>query len=216
MALQHRVGTRLHREVDVLADRLGDSAIASITSGVKSWGCGLVNRIAADASTALTCRKSSANSGRVGRAGTETSRPYVLTFCPSRVTSTTPRAARPCTSARMSPIGARALGPAHERHDAERARVVAPGRDRDPRTERRRASRRAARSGTSRCTRGRPSAGPSTSDRSAGRAGAAARGCRPRRRPRAPSAGSGPGPSARGSPHHDPQLGVRAPSAGLR
>ena len=40
-----------------------------------------------------------------------TSRPKVFTFCPSSVTSTTPEATRPCTSARMSPIERDRCGP---------------------------------------------------------------------------------------------------------
>ena len=83
---------------------LGVSAIASITSGVKSCGCGDVNRTRRMPGTAPTSRSSSANSGRLDEPGTVTSRPYVFTFCPSSVTSTTPRDARPWTSARMSPI----------------------------------------------------------------------------------------------------------------
>ena len=81
------------------------SAIASITSGVKSCGCGLVNRIRRSPSTSFTARSSSANSGRLADSGTVRSRPYVLTFWPSSVISTTPRRASPCTSARTSPIG---------------------------------------------------------------------------------------------------------------
>ena len=90
---------------------VGVSAIASITSGVKSWGCGEVNRTRRIPSTRPTCRRSSANSGRFEEPGTVTSRPYVFTFCPSRVISTTPREASPCTSARMSPSERERWGP---------------------------------------------------------------------------------------------------------
>ena len=69
----------------------GVSAMASITSGVKSCGCGDVNRTRRMPSTRPTCRRSSANSGRFDDPGTVTSRPYVFTFWPSSVTSTTPR-----------------------------------------------------------------------------------------------------------------------------
>src|SRR5215208_3452761 len=51
------------------------SAIASITSGVKSWGCGLVNRIRRSPSTRFTARSRSANSGRRADPGTVRSRP---------------------------------------------------------------------------------------------------------------------------------------------
>ena len=59
---------------------LSPSAIASITSGVKSCGCGLVNRILRMPSTPFTARSRSANSGRRGESGTVRSRPYVFTF----------------------------------------------------------------------------------------------------------------------------------------
>ena len=64
----------------------------------------------------------------------------------------------------------------------------------------RRDARPAARSGRPRCTRGRPSAAHPAPTPSAGRAGAAARACPPRRRPTARAVGSRPGPSGRGSP----------------
>ena len=86
-------------------------AIASITSGVKSCGCGLVKRILRRPSTWFTARSRSANSGRRGESGTVRSRPYVLTFWPRRETSTTPRRANPCTSASTSPIGRDRCGP---------------------------------------------------------------------------------------------------------
>ncbi len=75
-------------------------AIVSITSGRKSLGCGLVNRMRSMPSTASTALSSSAkpvsNSGR-------RSRPYEFTFWPSSVTSRTPWRASPVTSARISP-----------------------------------------------------------------------------------------------------------------
>ncbi len=51
------------------------AAIASMTSGVKSWGCGEVKRIRRSPSTSFTCRSSSAKSGRRDVPGTVTSRP---------------------------------------------------------------------------------------------------------------------------------------------
>ena len=87
------------------------SAIASITSGVKSCGCGDVNRTRRMPSTEPTSRSKAANSGRLGAPGTVTSRPYVFTFCPRSVTSTTPLRARVCTSARTSPNGLDRCGP---------------------------------------------------------------------------------------------------------
>src|SRR6266540_983865 len=87
------------------------SAMASITSGVKSCGCGLVNRIRRRPSTPSTARRSSANRDLEPDPGTVRSRPYVFTFCPSSVTSTTPEAASPWTSARTSPSGRDRWGP---------------------------------------------------------------------------------------------------------
>src|SRR2546426_3442715 len=80
------------------------SAMASITSGVKSCGCGDVNRILRMPSTRSTSRRRRANTGRRAEPGTVRSRPYVLTFWPRSVTSTTPFEARCWTSERMSPI----------------------------------------------------------------------------------------------------------------
>ena len=88
-----------------------EDAIASITSGVKSCGCGEVKRIRRIPSTWLTIRSRSANSGLREDSGTVTSRPKVLTFWPSSVTSTTPAATSPWTSARMSPIERDRCGP---------------------------------------------------------------------------------------------------------
>ena len=177
----------------------GVSAMASMTSGVKSCGCGLVNRTRRIPSTAPTCRRRSANSGVRDDPGTVTSRPYVFTFWPSRVTSTTPRAASPWHLGQDVADGAGALRPPHERHDAERAGVVAPRRDRDPRAERVVAGRRAARSGTSPSARVRPSGGPRSPSVPTGPGGAAARGSRRPRRPKGHDAGSRPGPSGRGT-----------------
>ena len=59
---------------------VGVSAIASITSGVKSCGCGDVNRTRRMPSTPPTWRSSSPKRGRFDEPGTVTSRPYVLTF----------------------------------------------------------------------------------------------------------------------------------------
>ena len=65
------------------------SAIAAITSGRKSFGCGLVKRIRSMPSTASTARSSSAKPVSISGAR---SRPYELTFWPSSVTSRTPSA----------------------------------------------------------------------------------------------------------------------------
>ena len=115
-------------------------AIASTTSSVKSCGCGLVNRIRRMPSTSFTARSSSANRGRALEPGTVRSRPYVFTFWPSRVTSTTPVPGEALHLGEDVADRARALRPADERHDAERARVVASHADtetqawwRDPR-----------------------------------------------------------------------------------
>ena len=54
---------------------VGVSAMASMTSGVKSCGCGEVNRTRRMPETAPTARNSSANSGRREEPGTVTSRP---------------------------------------------------------------------------------------------------------------------------------------------
>ena len=86
-------------------------AMASTTSSVKSWGCGLVNRIRRMPSTPFTARRSSANRAFLLDPGTVRSRPYVFTFWPRSVTSTTPRRARPCTSATMSPSARERWGP---------------------------------------------------------------------------------------------------------
>ena len=60
--VQDPVRAGLEREVDVLAHR-GVSAMASRTSGVKSCGCGLVNRTRRMPSTAPTSRRSRRTAG---------------------------------------------------------------------------------------------------------------------------------------------------------
>ena len=76
----------------------GVSAIAAMTSSVKSRGCGLVNRTRSKPSTAPTARSNVPNADR-----SPNSTPYALTLYPRRVTSTTPSATSAATSARMSP-----------------------------------------------------------------------------------------------------------------
>ncbi len=74
------------------------SAIASITSRRKSFGCGLVKRIRSIPSTASTARRSSAKPE-------PTSRPYELTFWPRSVTSRTPSRGEAARSRRGSRRG---------------------------------------------------------------------------------------------------------------
>jgi hypothetical protein len=76
----------------------GVSAIAAITSSVKSFGCGLVNRTRSSPSTSPQARSSLPNASR-----SPNSTPYELTFWPSSVTSRTPSATSASTSARTSP-----------------------------------------------------------------------------------------------------------------
>ena len=77
---------------------LGVSAIAAITSSVKSFGCGEVNRTRSSPSICRTARSSAAKACR-----SPNSTPYALTFWPSSVTSWTPSATSAEISARMSP-----------------------------------------------------------------------------------------------------------------
>ena len=76
----------------------GVSAIAAITSSVKSRGCGEVKRTRSSPSTAPTARSSAPNAYR-----SPNSRPYELTFWPSSVTSSTPCPTSARTSASTSP-----------------------------------------------------------------------------------------------------------------
>ena len=76
----------------------GVSAIASITSAVKSRGCGDVNRTRSRPSIPPQARSSLENAYR-----SPNSTPYEFTFWPSRVTSSTPSATSASTSARTSP-----------------------------------------------------------------------------------------------------------------
>ena len=92
-----------------------------------------------------------------------------------------------------------ALRAPDERHDAERAGVVASRRRSTPRRGTRHRAPTAAPTGTGRCTRRRPSADRRRRPAGGGPADAGARVSRSRRRPRAPSPGSPPGPSGRGS-----------------
>ena len=102
------------------------SAIASITSGRKSFGCGLVKRIRSIPSTASTARSSSANPVR-GSGGR--SRPYELTFWPSSVTSRTPvggERGRPRRGSR--PAGGSPRGRARPGRCSTRTRSCSPSR----------------------------------------------------------------------------------------
>jgi hypothetical protein len=76
----------------------GVSAMAVMTSEVKSRGCGEVNRTRSSPSMPPHDRRSFANAPR-----SPNSTPYALTFCPSSVTSSTPSAASAATSASTSP-----------------------------------------------------------------------------------------------------------------
>ena len=71
----HAVRARLEREVDVLAHRARSRPSHRSRPGVKSCGCGLVNRIRRMPSTSFTARRSSANSGCRDESGTVRSRP---------------------------------------------------------------------------------------------------------------------------------------------
>ena len=115
---------------------VGVSAIASITSGVKSCGCGLVNRTRRIPSTAPTSRSSSREQRRGRRSGhrdVAAVRVHVLAE---------QRDLDDAASRETLDLGedvadrARPLGPADQRHDAERAGVVAARGDRDPGAER--------------------------------------------------------------------------------
>ena len=85
----------------------GVTAMASIVSGRRSFGCGLVKRMRPIPSTEPTARSSAAKSGR----RFVMSRPYELTFCPSKVTSVTPRRASSSTSSTISSRGRLTSGP---------------------------------------------------------------------------------------------------------
>ena len=76
----------------------GVSAMAAITSSVKSFGWGEVNRTRSRPGTSPQRRSSLANALRSPK-----STPYAFTFCPSRVTSCTPSATSISISARISP-----------------------------------------------------------------------------------------------------------------
>ncbi len=77
---------------------LGVSAIAAMTSSVKSRGCGLVNRTRSRPSISPHARSSFEKASR-----SPNSEPYALTFCPSRVISSTPSSTSARISPRMSP-----------------------------------------------------------------------------------------------------------------
>ena len=76
----------------------GVSAIAAMTSSVKSAGCGEVKRTRSSPSTDPHARNSLAKAAR-----SPNSTPYAFTFWPSSVTSLTPSATSASISARMSP-----------------------------------------------------------------------------------------------------------------
>ena len=107
------------------------SAIAAIVSGRRSFGCGDVNRMRSMPSTASTARSRSANCGPV-LAGAEVAAVGVDVLAEQRdlddavggeLLDLVHDVAHPPAD----------LPPAHRRHDAERARVVAADLDRDPR-----------------------------------------------------------------------------------
>jgi hypothetical protein len=77
---------------------LGVSAIAAMTSSVKSFGWGEVKRTRSSPSMPPQARSSLPNASR-----SPNSTPYELTFCPSSVTSRTPSATSASTSASTSP-----------------------------------------------------------------------------------------------------------------
>lgn len=77
----------------------GVSAIAAITSSVKSRGCGEVKRTRSRPSIAPHARSSLLNASR-----SPMSEPYALTFWPSSVISETPSPTSVSISARMSPV----------------------------------------------------------------------------------------------------------------
>ncbi len=76
----------------------GVSAMAAMTSSVKSRGCGEVKRTRSRPSILPQARSSLLKASR-----SPMSEPYALTFCPSRVISETPSATSASISARMSP-----------------------------------------------------------------------------------------------------------------
>ena len=76
----------------------GVSAIAAITSAVKSRGCGEVKRTRSSPSISPQARKSLLNACRSPNPA-----PYELTFCPRSVTSITPSATSVSISRRISP-----------------------------------------------------------------------------------------------------------------
>ena len=109
--LQHAVRPRLEREMDVLADRRRlRHRLDDVRREVVR-----VRRREPHAPDARRPRPPRAATRRtadgLAEPGTVTSRPYVFTFCPRSVTSTTPLRASPCTSARMSPIERERCGP---------------------------------------------------------------------------------------------------------
>ena len=116
----------------------GVSAMASMTSGVKSCGCGLVNRTRRIPSTAPTCRRRWANSGVREDPGTVTSRPYVFTFWPSRVTSTTPGRRAPGPRPRCRRRSGNAAAPARAARCRTCRRCRTPARSRPTRGTRHR------------------------------------------------------------------------------
>ena len=100
-----RIALRIRCEPDcsgrcTCSQTASHSAMAAITGSRKSFGWGLVKRMRSMPSTASQARSSSPNS--VCTPGSR-SRPHEFTFCPSRVISRTPAAARRVTSATMSP-----------------------------------------------------------------------------------------------------------------
>ena len=115
---------------------VGVSAMASITSGVKSCGCGLVNRTLRMPSTAPTVRRRSANSGRARRSRHGDVAAVGVDVLPEQRDLHDASGREALHLAEDVADRARALRSSYERHDAERARVVAPGSDRDPRSER--------------------------------------------------------------------------------
>ena len=105
----------------------GVSAIAAITSSVKSLGCGLVKRTRSRPSISPQARSSLPNACR-----SPNSTPYELTFWPSRVISRTPSATSASTSARMSP-GRRSFSVPRSDGTMQNVQVLLhPTRDRDP------------------------------------------------------------------------------------
>lgn len=103
LAVRARIARRIVSEPDwsgmcSCGMTFGVSAIAAITSSVKSRGCGEVKRTRSRPSICPQARSSLENASRSPR-----SEPYALTFWPSRVISETPSATSASISARMSP-----------------------------------------------------------------------------------------------------------------